>query len=171
MHLVRNSLRYASKKYWSKITGQLREVYTAPTIAAAEARFAEFAEQWRSLYPAMIQMGESAWGEFVPFLKFPPEIRRLIYTTNGIESLNARFRQATRRRGHFPNEQAAMKVLYPTVLERRPNRTNPTGPIASWKAILNTLSITYGDRLGINQAEAPYTKERTDPPSGSIKGR
>ena len=160
---MRNSLRYASKKYWSKITGQLREVYTAPTIAAAEARFAEFAEQWRSLYPAMTQMWESAWGEFVPFLKFPPEIRRLIYTTKGIESLNARFRQATRRRGHFPNEQAAMKVLYPTVLERRPNRTNPTGPIASWKAILNTLSITYGDRLGINQAEAPYTKERTDP--------
>ncbi len=150
VHLVRNSLRYASKKYWSKITGQLREVYTAPTIAAAEARFAEFAEQWRSLYPAMIQMWESAWGEFVPFLKFPPEIRRLIYTTNGIESLNARFRQATRRRGHFPNEQAAMKVLYLTVLERRPNRTNPTGQIAGWKAILNTLSITYGDRLGIN---------------------
>lgn len=150
VHLVRNSLRYASKKYWSKITGQLREVYTAPTVAAAEARFAEFAEQWRSLYPAMIQMWESAWGEFVPFLKFPPEIRRLIYTTNGIESLNARFRQATRRRGHFPNEQAAMKVLYLTVLERRPNRTNPTGQIAGWKAILNTLSITYGDRLGIN---------------------
>ncbi len=106
VHLVRNSLRYASKKYWSKITGQLREVYTAPTVEEAEARFAEFAEQWRSLYPAMIQMWENAWGEFTPFLLFPPEIRRLIYTTNGIESLNARFQQATRRRGHFPNEQA-----------------------------------------------------------------
>lgn len=150
VHLVRNSLRYASKKYWSKITSQLRDVYTAPTVAAAEARFAEFAQQWRSLYPAMIQMWENAWGEFTPFLSFPPEIRRLIYTTNGIESLNARFRQATRRRGHFPNEQAAMKVLYLTVLERRPNRTNPTGQIAGWKAILNTLSMTYGDRLGIN---------------------
>lgn len=150
VHLVRNSLRYASKKYWSKITGQLREVYTAPTVAAAEARFAEFASQWRSLYPAMIQMWENAWAEFIPFLSFPPEIRRLIYTTNGIESLNARFRQATRRRGHFPNEQAAMKVLYLTVLERRPNRTNPTGQVAGWKAILNTLSMTYGDRLGIN---------------------
>ncbi|MFV4914961.1 IS256 family transposase, partial [Microbacterium lacticum] len=60
------------------------------------------------------------------------------------------FRQATRRRGHFPNEQAAMKVLYLTVLERRPNRTNPTEQIAGWKTILNTLSITHGDRLGIN---------------------
>jgi putative transposase len=73
---------------------------------------------------------------------FPAEIRRLIYTTNGIESLNARFRQAVRRRGHFPTEQAAMKILYLTVRERRPNRTNPTGRISGWKAILNTLAIT-----------------------------
>ncbi len=151
VHLVRNSLRYASKKYWSKITGQqLREVSTAPTVAAAEARFAEFAEQWRGLYPAMVQMWENAWGEFVPFQKFPPEIRRLIYTTNGIESLNVRSRQPTSRREHFPYEQAAMQVLYLTVLERRPNRTYPTGQISGWKAILNTLSVTYGDRLGIN---------------------
>jgi putative transposase len=65
----------------------------------------------------------------VPFLDFPDEIRKLIYTTNGIESLNARFRQAVRRRGHFPTEQAALKILYLTVRERRPNRTNPTGRI------------------------------------------
>jgi len=68
-------------------------------------------------------------------------------TTNGIESLNARFRAAIRRRGHFPTEQSAMKILYLTVKERRPNRTNPTGRINGWKAILNTLAITYGDRL------------------------
>jgi putative transposase len=64
--------------------------------------------------------------------------------------LNARFRQAVRRRGHFPNEQSALKVLYLTVQERRPNRTNPTGQINGWKQILNTLAMTYGDRLGIN---------------------
>jgi transposase-like protein len=74
----------------------------------------------------------------------------LIYTTNGIESLNSRFRQAIRRRGHFPTEQAAMKILYLTVQERRPNRANPTGRIPGWKNILNTLAITYGDRLNIN---------------------
>lgn len=149
VHLVRNSLRYASKKHWGRITADLKPVYTAPSAKAAEARFAEFAETWRPTYPALVAMWERSWAEFVPFLDFPVEIRRLIYTTNGIESLNSRFRQATRRRGHFPSEQAAMKVLYLTVLERRPNRANPTGRIPGWKSILNTLAITYGDRLDI----------------------
>jgi len=151
VHLVRNSLRYASKADWAKISAQLKTVYNASTVAAAEQRFADFAGQWRAKYPAMIGMWERSWAEFIPFLEFPVEIRKLIYTTNGIESLNARFRQATRRRGHFPNEQAALKVLYLTVRERRPNRSNPTGQINGWKSILNTLAITYGDRLGLNQ--------------------
>lgn len=149
VHLVRNSLRYASKADWAKITAGLKTVYTASTVAAAEARFAEFAGTWRDKYPAMIATWERAWSEFVPFLDFPIEIRTLIYTTNGIESLNSRFRQAVRRRGHFPTEQAAMKVLYLTVRERRPNRSNPTGRINGWKSILNTLAITYGDRLDL----------------------
>jgi transposase-like protein len=88
--------------------------------------FAEFAQTWRSKYPAMISMWERSWGEFVPFLDFPLEIRKLIYTTNGIESLNSRFRQAIRRRGHFPTEQSAIKILYLTVRERRPNRSGAT---------------------------------------------
>jgi putative transposase len=150
VHLVRNSLRYASKADWAKITAGLKTVYTAPTVDAAEARFVEFAETWRTKYPAMIAMWERAWSEFVPFLDFPVEIRKLIYTTNGIESLNSRFRRAARRRGHFPTEQAAMKILYLTVRERRPNRSNPTGKINGWKSILNTLAITYGDRLTIS---------------------
>lgn len=114
------------------------------------ARFAEFATEWRTKYPAMIGMWERAWPEFVPFLDYPPELRRLIYTTNGIESLNVRFRQAVRRRGNFPNEQAAMKILYLTVAERRKNRANPTGRINGWKFILNTLAIVYGDRLNLS---------------------
>jgi len=150
VHLVRNSLRYASKADWSKITAGLKTVYTAATVAAAEQRFGEFADTWRGKYPAMVAMWERSWAEFVPFLDFPLEIRKLIYTTNGIESLNSRFRQAVRRRGHFPTEQAAMKILYLTVRERRPNRSNPTGRINAWKSILNTLAITYGDRLNIN---------------------
>lgn len=150
VHLVRNSLRFASKKYWKPIAGHLREIYTSSTVAAAEVRFEEFAEAWGDTYPALIEMWRRSWTEFVPFLDFPIEIRRLIYTTNGIESLNARFRAATRRRGHFPNEQSALKVLYLAVLERRFNRQNPTGEIAGWKAILNTLAMTYGDRLGLN---------------------
>ena len=150
VHLVRNSFRYSSRHDWQKVSTGLRSIYTAPTVAEAETRFADFADRWDSKYPAMVAMWQRSWNEFVPFLDFPPEIRKLIYTTNGIESLNARFRQATNRRGHFPTEQAAMKVLYLTVLERRPNRKNPTGVISGWKSILNTLAITYGDRLNIN---------------------
>lgn len=150
VHLVRNSLRYASKAHWPQITAGLKSVYLAPTVDAAQAAFEDFAEHWEPKYPAMIGMWRRSWNEFVPFLDFPPEVRRLIYTTNGIESLNARFRAATRRRGHFPNEQSALKILYLTVRERRPNRANPTGQINGWKSILNTLAIAYGDRLDLN---------------------
>lgn len=150
VHLVRNSLRYAAKADWVKISAGLKGIYTAATVAAAEQRFAEFTGAWQAKYPAMIGMWERCWTEFVPFLDFPLPIRKLIYTTNGIESLNSRFRQAVRRRGHFPTEQAAMKILYLTIQQRRPNRSNPTGRIPDWKTILNSLAITYSDRLNIN---------------------
>ena len=147
VHLVRNSLRYASKKYWAQITRELKEIYTASTVQAAEQRFQEFSDQWKPLYPAMIQSWEQSWQEFVPFLEFPVELRRIVYTTNAIESLNARFRRAVRHRGHFPNEQAAMKVLYLVATRRRPNRADLIGKISSWKEILNALTIHYGERL------------------------
>ncbi len=92
-------------------------------------------------------MLDSAWNEFVPFLEFPVELRKIVYTTNSIESLNARFRRAVRHRGHFPTEQAAMKVLYLVAIARQKNRENLTGQINGWKQILNTLTIHYGDRL------------------------
>ena len=125
VHLVRNSLRYTSKKHWGQITREMREIYTAPTVEAAEARFGEFADAWRDTYPAMISSWENAWAEFVPFLEFPIELRTIVYTTNAIESLNARFRRAVRHRGHFPNEQAAMKVLYLVAHQRRPEPVEP----------------------------------------------
>nr|WP_152024751.1 IS256 family transposase [Tessaracoccus flavescens] len=150
VHLVRNSLRYSSRQHWQKITSQLRTIYTASTIDEAEYLFEEFTEVWQAKYPAMINLWRSSWAEFVPFLAFPAEIRKLVYTTNAIESLNARFRAATRRRGHFPDEAAALKVLYLSIRHREPNRPNPTGQIAGWKNILNVLAMTYGDRLGIN---------------------
>jgi len=150
VHLVRNSLRYASKKHWAAITRGLRAIYTAPTVPVAEERFAQFSETWAPIYPAMIASWERSWGEFVPFLEFPAELRQIVYTTNAIESLNARFRRAVRQRGHFPNEQAALKVLYLVATARRHNRENLTGQIHGWKHILNTLAIHYGDRLIIN---------------------
>ena len=150
VHLIRNSLRYAGKQHWTKISADLKQVYNAPTLTAAETAFAEFASTWRPKFPAMVALWERSWTEFTPFLDFPPEIRKLIYTTNGIESLNARFRAAIRRRGHFPTEQSALKILYLTVRERRPNKSNPTGRISGWKSILNVLAITYPDRLNIH---------------------
>ena len=150
VHLVRNSLRFASKADWAQVTRGMKAICTAPTVEAAETEFSAFTERWGERYPAMVGVWERAWPEFVPFLAFPLEIRKLIYTTNAIESLNSRFRRAVRRRGHFPNEQAALKVLYLTVRQRVPGRTNPEGKINGWKSILNALTIHYGDRLAVN---------------------
>ncbi|TDD91109.1 IS256 family transposase [Actinomadura darangshiensis] len=84
VHLVRSSLRYASKAHWSRLTKELRQIYTAPTEAAAEQRFAEFDTEWGHRYPAIIRLWRDAWPTFVPFLAFPAEIREVIYTTNAI---------------------------------------------------------------------------------------
>ena len=94
----------------------------------------------------MIRTWEQSRGDFVPFLEFPVELRTLVYTTNAIEGLNARFWRAVRHRGHFPHEQAALKVLYLVANDRRKNRSNPTGRVYGWKQILNALTIHYGDR-------------------------
>ena len=144
------SLRYASKKYWGQISKDLREVYTAPTQAAAEQRFAEFERSWGGRYPAIIRLWRNAWEQFIPFLAFPPEIRKIIYTTNAIESLNSRFRQACRRRGHFPDEQSALKVLYLVIRTPHKNRTNVTGGTPGWKEAINALTMYYGDRITLN---------------------
>ena len=150
VHLARASLRYASKKYWSQISKDLRHIYTAPTVAAAEQRFAEFEQAWGALYPAIIRLWRNSWEQFTPYLAFPPEIRKIVYTTNAIESLNARFRQACRRRGHFPDEQAALKVLYLVIRTPQKNRLNVTGGTPGWKEAINALTMYYGDRITLN---------------------
>ena len=147
VHLVRNSLRFASKKHWSAITKQLREIYTAPSVGAAEISFEAFADEWQPVYPAMVKSWVDAWDDFEAFLEFPTALRKIVYSTNAIESLNARFRKAAVRRGHFPTEQAALKVLYLTSIERQKNRKNPTGRVHGWKDILNVPSIHYADLL------------------------
>jgi putative transposase len=149
IHLIRGTFRYASKRYWEAIAKDLRPIYTAPTAEAAWAAFEELEEKWGKAYPAIPKLRRNAWQEFIPFLDYDVELRKVLCSTNAIESLNARYRRAVNAKGHFPSEQAAMKVLYLTVLERRPNRANPTGRIPGWKSILNTLAITYGDRINI----------------------
>ncbi len=98
----------------------LKPIYTAATEAAALERLADFAGKWETKYPAIVKVWESSWAEFVPFLAFDAEIRTVIYTTNAIESVNARIRKAVKARGHFPNEQAALKCVYLAVMSLDP---------------------------------------------------
>src|SRR4051795_5989115 len=106
-----HTFRFASRKYWDQIAHDLRPVYTAASEAEALARFEEFEEKWGKPYPAISRLWRNAWTEFVPFLDYDVEIRKIICSTNAIESLNARYRRAVRARGHFPSDQAALKCL------------------------------------------------------------
>jgi putative transposase len=147
VHLLRNSFKYASRKDWAAIAKDLKPVYTAATEQAALDRFAEFATVWDKRYPAIVRLWTNAWAEFVPFLGFDVEIRSIICTTNAIESLNARFRRAVNARGHFPNEQAALKVLYLTVISLDPTGRGRQRWSNRWKAALNAFEITFDGRL------------------------
>jgi transposase-like protein len=147
VHLVRNTLRYTARQNWAKVTTDLRRVYTAPSLDASTERFQEFEEKWGQKYPAVIRLWRDSWDEFIPFLSFPTEVRSMIYTTNTIESLNARFRRSTRVRGHFPNEQSAIKVLYLTIRRTDGRGGNVVGIVRGWKSILNTLALHYPDRI------------------------
>jgi transposase-like protein len=147
VHLLRNSFKYASRKDWTAIAKALKPVYTAATEQAALDRFAEFAAAWETKYPAIVRLWTNAWAEMVPFLAFDTEIRTVICTTNAIESLNSRFRRAVNARGHFPNEQAAMKVLYLTVLSLDPTGRGRQRWTNRWKAALNAFEIAFDGRL------------------------
>jgi transposase-like protein len=147
VHLLRNSFRYASRKDWPAMAKALKPIYTAATEAAALERFGEFAATWESRYPAIVKLWENAWEEFTPFLRFDPEIRAILYTTNAIESLNARFRRAIRARGHFPNEQAALKSLFLTIASLDPTGVGRRRWTNRWKPALNAFAITFPGRI------------------------
>jgi putative transposase len=147
VHLLRNSFRYASRQYRDQIAKALRPVYTASTEAAALERFLEFQEAWGTKYPAIIRLWENAWAEFVPFLNFDVEIRRVICSTNAIESVNARIRRAVRARGHFPHESAALKCVYLAVMSLDPTGTGRKRWMNRWKGALNAFEIAFEGRL------------------------
>ena len=147
VHLLRNSFRYAGRQHWDAIARALKPVYTAPTEAAAKERFAEFAQEWGARYPAIVRLWDNAWAEFVPFLAFDPEIRRVICSTNAIESVNARIRRAVKARGHFPNEQAALKCVYMAVMSLDPTGTGRKRWMMRWKPALNAFEIAFDGRL------------------------
>lgn len=147
LHLVRNTFRLASRADWDKMARDLRPVYTAVNEADAARCLEEFHTIWGNRYPGIKVLWANAWDEFVPFLDYSPEIRRVIYSTNAIESLNARFRRATRARGHFPNEQAALKCLYLVVRSLDPKGTGQERWMNRWKPALNAFAITFEGRL------------------------
>lgn len=147
LHLIRNTFRFASRADWDKMARDLRPVYTAVSEADAKERFVEFTQTWGDKYPAIIRLWHNAWAEFAPFLDYPAEIRKVIYSTNAVESLHARMRRATRARGHFPTEQAALKCLYLVVRSLDPTGKGQKRWTNRWKAALNAFAITFEGRI------------------------
>jgi putative transposase len=147
IHLIRGTFRYASKKYWEQIAKDLKPIYTAPSAAAAWAAFEELEEKWGKPYPAIGRLWRSAWEQFTPFLDYDLEIRKVLCSTNAIESLNARYRRAVTVKGHFPTEQAAMKTLYLVTRSLDPKGLGQARWITRWKPALNAFAVTFADRM------------------------
>ncbi len=147
IHLLRNSFRYAGRQHYDVIAKALRPIYTAPTEQAAKARFGEFIEAWGDRYPAIVRLWENTWAEFVPFLAFDVEIRKIVCSTNAIESVNARIRRAVRARGHFPNETAALKCVYLAIMSLDPTGQGRRRWAIRWKPALNAFEMTFEGRL------------------------
>jgi putative transposase len=147
VHLIRNTFRLASRRDWDALKRDLKPIYTAVNAEAARAALDDLAERWGQRYGAIIRLWENAWDEFIPFLDYDVEIRRVICSTNAIESLNARYRRAVKARGHFPTEQAALKCLYLVTRSLDPTGTGRTRWAMRWKPALNAFAITFGDRF------------------------
>ena len=151
VHLLRNSFRYSARQDWDAISRSLKPVYQAGTVAEAEERFLEFQEEWGQKYPAIVRLWSNSWAEFVPFLQFDREIRRIVCTTNAIESVNARIRKAVRAPGHFPNEQAALKCVYLAVMALDPTGKGRARWTQRWKQALNAFDIAFDGRLSAHR--------------------
>jgi len=147
VHLIRNTFHLTSKKDWDALKRSVNPIYTAPNPTAARAAFEDLTEQRGAKYPAIVRLWDNAWQEFIPFLDYDVEIRRVISSTNAIESLNARYRRAVRARGHFPTEQAALKCLYLVTRSLDPTGRGQARWTQRWKPALNAFSITFADRF------------------------
>jgi len=145
VHLIRNSLDYASWKDRKALAAAIKPIYTAPSAEAAEAELEAFAQgAWGQRFPTVAASWRRAWSSVIPFFAFPPEVRRVIYTTNAIESVNARLRKIIKTRGHFPSDDAATKLIW---LALR-NITADWGRAANhWKTAMNQFAILYEERF------------------------
>jgi transposase-like protein len=147
IHLIRNTFRLTSRRYWDELKRDVKPIYTAVNATAARAAFDELAEKWGQRYPAVVRLWDNAWAEFIPFLDYDVEIRTVICSTNAIESLNARYRRAIKARGHFPNELAALKCLYLVTRSLDPTGQGRARWMMRWKPALNAFAITFSDRF------------------------
>ena len=144
VHKVRHSLQYVTWKERKAVAKDLRAIYGAATLTEAEAALARFGETWDAKYPAISQSWRADWTRLTVFFDDPPEIRKVLYTTNAIESLNFSLRKLLKTRGAFPNDEAILKVLY-LGLQRIEKKW--TMPIQDWKRALNHFVILLGDRV------------------------
>ena len=146
IHLIRNAFHLASKRDWDALKRDVKPIYTAPNADAARAALDELTDKWGDRYSAIIRLWNNAWEEFIPCLDYDVEIRRVICSTNAIESLNARYRRAVKARGHFPTEQAALKCLYLVTRSLDPTGRGRARWTMRWKPALNAFAITFSDR-------------------------
>lgn len=145
VHLIRNSLDYVSWKDRKAVAAALRPIYTAPTAEVAEAALTAFAAgPWGQRYTTIAPSWRRAWEHVIPFFAFPPAVRRVIYTTNAIESLHMQLRKIIKTRGHFPNDDAAVKLLWLALRKVLANRVRPT---YDWTSAMHQFAVFYGDRF------------------------
>ena len=147
VHMVRHSLNYVSWKKRPEVAADLKRIYTAATADEAEQRLGEFEAKWDDDYLPIGQSWRRNWQRIIPFFDYPPEIRKVIYTTNAIESVNMSLRKLTKNRGSFPSDEALLKLFY---LALRNISKKWTMPIRDWKAALTRFTIEFGDRLAVN---------------------
>ena len=148
VHLIRNSIRYCSWKDRKAVTKALKPVYQAPSVEAAADALDNFELEWGETYPAIVDLWRRNWERFTPFLAFDAPIRKIIYTTNAIESLNYQLRKVTKTRGHFPTDDAVLKILYLAIGNIGNHRGGQLGTgTQGWKQALNAFAITFPGRL------------------------
>lgn len=146
VHMIRNSTHYVSWKDRKSVAIDLRPIYTAVDREAAESALSDFDKKWGRQYPMVTQAWRSSWERVVPFLDFPPELRRILYTTNAIESFNARVRKLVNGKGHFPHDDAAYKLIYLAVVAAEKHWTRPP---KGWSQALNQFAIKFEGRLPV----------------------
>lgn len=144
VHMVRNSLRYVSWKDYKAVTADLKQIYHSATEREAQQALAAFGERWDSQYPQIARSWQGNWDNLITLFDYPPAIRKVIYTTNAIESLNSVLRKATKQRKLFPTDDSALKVAFLAIQQASKKWTMP---IQNWKLALNRFIIEFGDRL------------------------